>query len=253
MLPKSVIKHVRSLHLKKFRDANRLFIVEGPKMVQELILSGIWQIEEVFALDEWHAPSSYSGKMTFVSFGDLERISLLQSPNKVLAVVKMPDDSTVLNAPTSGLHLLVDHVQDPGNLGTIIRIADWFGIETVYCSLDTVEKFNPKVIQATMGSVFRVPVHYVSLTDLLIKNSESSRLQVFATLLEGENIFSATLDKDALLIVGNESKGVNPLLIPFVNKSLHIPSKMRNGSRAESLNVAIATGIVCAEFSRNTW
>ncbi|MBL7922980.1 MAG: RNA methyltransferase [Bacteroidia bacterium] len=250
MLSKAVIKHLRSLHLKKFRDREALFLVEGPKMVQEVLRSGHWKVQDIFAVDDWMAPAESSHvPLTRVTSEELRQISSHMSPNKVLAVVRYAVNTPVPSVPEKGLHLLIDQVQDPGNLGTMIRIADWFGIDSVICSPDTVDLYNPKTIQATMGSVFRVPVRYTPLSELLGKNREGAGLKVYATLLEGDNLYQADLSKDAFVIMGNESRGVNPLLIQFINKSLHIPTRMKSNEHAESLNVAIATGIVCSEWA----
>lgn len=252
MLSKPVIKHLRSLHLKKFREEEGVFLVEGPKMVKELLLSHRWKVKELFALSDWRRPvDPLPCPLTEISEKELDQISVLQQPNKVVALVEMPVSmKNPVPAPTSGLFLLLDQIQDPGNLGTIIRIADWFGITDVFCSPDTVDCFNPKVIQSTMGSLFRVNVHYLPLADLLVKNSQSAHLPVYATLLDGEDIYSGKLSADGLIILGNESRGINPVLRPFITKSLFIPSKSSGYDGAESLNVAVATGIVCAEFFR---
>lgn len=252
MLSKPVIKQLRSLHLKKFRDEQRLFLVEGPKMVGELLSNRLWKVKEIFALPEWKKPADILPcPVTMVSEKELDQISALQQPNRVVALVEMPEDvRKPVKAPESGLFLLLDQIQDPGNLGTIIRIADWFGISDVFCSPDTVDCFNPKVIQSTMGSLFRVHVHYLPLTDLLVKNTQSAHLPVYATQLDGTDIYAEKLSDKGLIILGNESRGMNPVLKPFITKSLFIPSKSEGYAGAESLNVAVATGIVCAEFFR---
>jgi RNA methyltransferase, TrmH family len=253
MLSKPVIKHLRSLQLKKFREEEKLFVVEGPKMVQELLNHREWKVKAVYALHDWHFSGALPCDFFEVDERELEQISGLQTPNKVLAVVEYPSPvSPDKFQPLTGLHLLIDQVQDPGNLGTIIRIADWFGIESVICSLDTVDCFNPKVIQSTMGSLFRVKTFYSSLTDVLIRNAGASRLPVYATLLDGDNIYQTELASNGLIIMGNESRGVNPVLHPFISKGLLIPSRSKSGGNAESLNVAMAAGIVCAEFFRQS-
>lgn len=252
MLSKPVIKHLRSLHLKKFREEEGLFLVEGPKMVGELLASGKWSVKGLFALPAWHHPEmDVKCPVTEISEKDLEQISSLKQPNKVVALVEMPSRLKMpVEAPSAGIHLLLDQIQDPGNLGTIIRIADWFGITDVYCSPDTVDCFNPKVIQSTMGSLFRVNVHYLPLTDLLVKNTQQHHLPVYATLLDGKNIYKEELTPGGLIILGNESRGMNPVLRPFISNGLSIPGKSTSYTGAESLNVAVAAGIVCAEFFR---
>jgi TrmH family RNA methyltransferase len=249
MASRSTISFVRSLQQRKFRQQEGCFIVEGPKLLLELLRSS-FSIQNIYALSGWEIP--VEGKdfpIEIISEKELEQISALQTPNKVLAVVKIPEASQFI-APSDGLHLLIDQLQDPGNLGTIIRIADWFGFQSVICSPDTVESFNPKVVQATMGSLFRIPVYYHPLTDLLIKNASGSKMSVFATLLEGENLYDHQLSKDAFIVMGNESRGMSPLLLPFVTRAIRIPEGKKNLPIAESLNVGIATGIICAEFRR---
>jgi len=249
MASRSIISLVRSLHQRKFRDQEGCFIVEGPKLIQELFNSS-FIILHVFALKTWDLPLFFKDiPVEFITDKELEQMSALQTPNKVLAVVKNPESAS-FQIPSSGFHLLIDQIQDPGNLGTIIRIADWFGFQSIICSSDTVECYNPKVVQATMGSIFRIPVYYHSLSDLLIKNALGSKIPVYATLLEGESLYNQTLTPNALIIMGNESRGMSPILLPFVSRAIRIPEGKKNAPVAESLNVGIAAGIICAEFCR---
>lgn len=252
MISKSVIKHVRALHLKKFREETGFFVVEGPKIIFELLRSKGWRVTNIYALPSWLPPAGIAlPEITVVSEKELDQLSALKHPNKVLAVVEIPDIiQRKCDPPNSGLFLLLDHIQDPGNLGTIIRIADWFGLAGIFCSNDTVDCFNSKVVQASMGSIFRVPVVYCSLSELLIKNAEGPKLPVFGTQLDGQSIYKADIHTNAFIIMSNEGRGLNPVLKPFVNKGLLIPSKSNGNDSAESLNVAVATGIVCAEFAR---
>jgi TrmH family RNA methyltransferase len=253
MLSKAEIKRIRSLHLRKFREKEGCYIVEGPKLVDELLKSEQSNIS-IYHTSDWHPPDRLhpSVHLIVVAPAELAQLSSLETPNKVLAVSAIPKMPVSIEAPSSGLHLLLDRISDPGNLGTIIRIADWFGVDSVCCSLDTVELHNPKVIQSTMGSIFRVSVHYASLPELLIKNSQGPTLPVFAAELGGAELYEESLSRDGLILLGNESRGLNPLLLPFVTKSLRIPAFQQVGKRdrAESLNVAVATGIICAEFRR---
>lgn len=254
MLTKPEIKWIRSLFQKKFREKEGCFIVEGPRLVNELLASEKFIIKRIYCTSGWTPPGRFPQlPLVIIDDAGLARISGLESPNKVLAVVGLPTaEAGSLSVPPvgEGVYLLLDQIQDPGNLGTIIRIADWFGISGVYCSLNTVELFNPKVIQSTMGSIFRVPVYYTSLTDLLVKNASGPRRPVYATTLKGENVFQADISTDAFLIMGNEGRGIDPLLMPFVSKELFIPGKTLNSSGAESLNVAVACGIICSELAR---
>lgn len=249
MASKATISFIRSLQQKKFRLKEKAFVVEGPKLVNELFRSG-YKVLNVYALASWVAEPHITATIEVVSEKEMEQMSALQTPNKVLAVVAIPDDTHQFTVPTSGLHLLIDQIQDPGNLGTIIRIADWFGFQSVICSLDTVDVYNPKVIQSTMGSIFRIPVIYDALPDVLVKNTLGPKLTIYATLLEGKNMYSERLSENGFVLMGNESRGLNPMLLPFVNKAIRIPGPGQKGGKAESLNVAIAAGVVCAEFRR---
>jgi len=217
--------------------------------VDELLHSPAWEVLNVFATDEWHWPSGVpEARFERISGKELNQVSALVSPNKVLAVVSLPSETKLLNPPAKGLHLVLDQVQDPGNVGTILRIADWFGIDSVICSPDCADRFNPKVIQSAMGSVLRMNVYSLPLTDFFIRNASGARLPVYATLLNGDNLFTSQVQQDAIIVLGNESRGIHPTIQPFVTHSLHIPSFARMPDKAESLNVAIAAGIVCAEF-----
>ena len=249
MASKSTISFIRSLHHKKFRLIEEAFIVEGPKLLTELLKSKL-QILKVFALENWDRDPLLKIPIEIISEKEMEQISTLQTPNKVLAVVQIPQNATLPKVPEDGLHLVVDHIQDPGNLGTIIRIADWFSFDSVICSLDTVELYNPKVVQAAMGSSFRLPISYFSLPDLFVKNAEKAKLPVYASSLTGESLYKTPLKSEGFLVLGNESKGISPILNPFVTQAIRIPGAGKEGGRAESLNVAIATGIICAEFRR---
>lgn len=249
MASRSTIRFLRSLQQKKFRQEEQAFLVEGPKLVDELLRSD-FNIELIAATDAWSAPSSLdqSIPIEWVSEKEMEQVSGMQTPNKVLAVATLPVYPHEVSTQQSGLSLLIDQLQDPGNLGTIIRIADWFGINRIICSPDTVDAFNPKVVQASMGSVFRMKVHYQSLTDTLIRNASGAKRPVYAALLSGNDIYSAELSDEAMIIMGNESRGVSPLLQPFITAAIRIPAAAAAG--AESLNVSVATGITCAEFRR---
>ena len=252
MLSKALIKQIRSLQIKKFRDSEKLFVVEGPKMLVELINSPQWKIEHVYSTDEFlieeECPSS---PFSIISDKELEQISGLSTPHKVLVTVHYEADKGDKANIFSGFHILLDKIQDPGNLGTIIRIADWFGVDGLVCSFESVDFYNPKVIQASMGSVFRIPIQYVDLSSFLEENAKSAKMPVYAAMLEGENLYGSKLPKDGYLLMGNESKGVDRLLNNFITNKLHIPSGKSIGPKAESLNVAIATAIICSEWARN--
>ena len=237
-------KFVNSLKQKKFRTEQGLFIVEGVKLVQELLQSH-YQISVIYATKNWIENNGEirSCKVTEVSEKELQRISSLTTSNEVLAVVEQKKLQLVdLN---SQLNIAIDKIQDPGNLGTIIRTADWFGIQNIICSEDTVDLYNPKVLQATMGSFFRMNIIY---TDLAKFFSENSALSIYGALLDGENIYQKKLNPEgAILLMGNESKGISKTIEPLITEKISIP----NFGKAESLNVATATGIICSEFKRN--
>jgi TrmH family RNA methyltransferase len=249
MASKSTISFLRSLQQKKFRNQEGLFIVEGPKMVSEVLKSS-FIVKHIYAVDEWNPESNIKVPLEIISNSEMEKVSGLQTPNKVLAVIEMPDLTGPVPNLEVGLHLLLDQIQDPGNLGTILRIADWFGVQSVICSPDTADVFNPKVIQSTMGSLFNLKIHYSSLVDVLVKNIDNAQWPVYATLLEGESLYNCNLESSCFVILGNESKGVNPLLNSFITKGIHIPRPKKGRSKAESLNVAVAAGIVCSEYAR---
>lgn len=252
MLSKALIKQLRSLHLKKFRDTEQLFVVEGPKLLEELMNSPLWQIDHIYSTDEQLISSlNVSSPYTIINDKELHQISALSTPNKVLATVNYHSTLVENLKDISGFYLLLDRIQDPGNLGTIIRIADWFGVDGIICSVDTADFYNPKVIQASMGSVFRVPVYYEDLSSVLEKNSKTSKLPVFAAMLEGDNLYKTEINKRAFLLMGNESSGVSHDLNRFITNKIHIPSGKSSGHTAESLNVAVAAAIICSEWARS--
>ena len=236
------IKFVKSLEQKKFRDENGLFVVEGEKMVAEA-LSSKFSVEKVYRENE-------------VGSAAMARLSLLSSPSPVLAVVRKPADIEVgsfLNIPDKGLFLALDGIRDPGNLGTIIRTAEWFGIDAVFASKDTVDIFNPKVVQSTMGAIFRVKFHYCDICGLCAKVAAAGG-NVYGTFLDGENIYAKNLAtgeaSPSVIVIGNESKGISPQVGKLVTDRLFIPSWPRDERGSESLNAAVATAVTIAEFRR---
>ena len=225
------IKRIRSLREKKFRDATGLFVVEGEKMVQEALHSG-FRVEGVWRREE-------------IGEAAMERISQLSTPSPVLAVVARPEpvEPTLVHV----LYLALDGVRDPGNLGTIIRTADWFGVRTVFVSGDCAEAYNPKVIQASMGSIFRVRVAEADLPALCRRCREAG-LPVYGTFLDGRDLYGEPLSAEGLVVMGNEASGIRPEVAAQVDRRLLIPAAPESG--AESLNVASATAIVLSEFRR---
>lgn len=255
MLSKNQISRITALHLKKNRGKGGFFLVEGTKMVKELLNSS-YVIDSIYAIDEWlEKHLVLIGKKTAVNpvtDAELKKISALSTPQQVLAVAKMPDYKMEMKALKGNLTLLVDEVKDPGNLGTIIRIADWFGISTIICSENTVDVYNPKVVQATMGSLFRVKIFYSDIGILLKENKGNLRLPVYAAVMNGSSVYNASLSNEGFIILGNESEGVGEDLMNYIDQKLTIPSFADNKSRAESLNVATAAAIICSEFRRRS-
>jgi TrmH family RNA methyltransferase len=240
MISKNQIKHIRQLELKKYRQRESVFVAEGPKVVGDLLQCG-FQPKVIYATDNWQSDYKNVNRITE---DELRIISFLQHPQQVLAVFPIPQSAEVnpSRIPPS-LYLVLDGVQDPGNLGTIIRIADWFGISTIFCSQDTADAWNPKVVQATMGSIARVKVVYTDIALLL----ENSSMPVYGTLLDGKDIYKEQLSNHGFIVMGNEGNGISSEIRRFITKGLLIPA-FREG--AESLNVAIATAITCSEFRR---
>lgn len=237
MLSKNQIKFVHSLELKKNRKREQLFVAEGPKVVGDLLRAG-FRPHSIFSTN-----SRQNGQ--FVTEEELQRISFLQHPQEVLAVFEIPD-SELLPVNPNGLSLALDGIQDPGNLGTIIRIADWFGIDAIYCSQETADVYNPKVVQATMGSIAHVPITYCNLVELLSK----VECPIYGTLLDGEDVYQKELQKNGIIVMGNEGNGISQEVRSMITHRLLIPNFSNSKETAESLNVAIATAITCSEFKR---
>lgn len=236
MISKNQIKFVRQLEQKKYRKKEGLFVAEGPKVVGDLLRAG-FKAHTIFATKEW---DSQGQAFQEASDEELRRVSFLQHPQKVLALFFMPAKAV---PELSGLSLALDDVQDPGNLGTIIRIADWFAIDTIYCSENTADAWSPKVVQATMGSIAHINIVYTDLQELISK----AHVPVYGTLLDGQNIYSQELSKEGIIVMGNEGNGISAPIRQLINRRLLIP-QFHEGP--ESLNVAIATAITCSEFRR---
>lgn len=240
------IKRVRSLSDKKFRDRYGLFCVEGEKMVDEALRSG-FDVETVYRKDE-------------IGEEQMSRISSLSSPSPTLAVVRKPQDINLSSDAAlssalgrSGLYLALDTIRDPGNLGTILRVADWFGIDAVFAAPDTVDVFNPKVVQATMGAIFRVKFHYADIP-ALCRAAVSAGGNVYGTFLDGSDMYEKQLntgkDSPSVIVIGNESNGISDEVAGLVSDRLYIPPYPKNDTGSESLNAAVATAITVAEFRR---
>lgn len=254
MLSKNQIKFLHALKQKKFREENQLFIAEGNKIISELLDSAII-VKQVYSLAPAISKIKKKQEVEYIEIkqAELERISSLTTPNEMLAVCEIPDYLLEIAILKDKLTILLDTIKDPGNLGTIIRIADWFGIENIICSHESADAFNSKVVQATMGSIARVKVHYTDLKKLLTDNLEQLNLPVYGALLKGENIYQSQLSNAAFLIIGNESKGISSELLSYISHKLTIPSFSHFKSiqgETESLNAAIATAVICSEFRR---
>lgn len=260
MISKAKIKYVHSLEQKKHRMQEGVFLAEGIKTVGDLL--AVMPAREIFATHEWvqQNPSLAKANATsIVTVEELSRLSFQQHPQQVLGIFDIPHQSPNINHlsnemdgvdPINQLSLALDGVQDPGNMGTILRIADWFGIETIYCSHDTADIYNPKVVQATMGSIARVRVIYTDLANLI--DTLPDNIPVYGTLLNGENIYTQTLTPNGIIVMGNEGRGISPTISSRISHRLLIPSFPKDRATADSLNVAIATAITCAEFRRCT-
>ena len=248
MISKNKIKYIRSLELKKNRNKERKFVAEGFKVVDDLL--ALQPADLIVATQEWLHGKHFADQTEVIEVTEeeLKKVSFLQHPQQVLAVFRQATSGDY-SINTSELSLALDGVQDPGNLGTIIRIADWFGITHIYCSQDTADVYNPKVVQATMGSIARVKVEYGNL--LALVESLPADVPVYGTLLDGDNIYQQQLENRGLIVMGNEGKGISPALAKKVNRRLLIPNFPEGRATADSLNVAIATAITCSEFRRN--
>ncbi|HLT42859.1 MAG TPA: RNA methyltransferase [Sphingobacteriaceae bacterium] len=258
MLSKSQLSLIKSLHFKKFRNQHRLFIVEGHKSITEF-LDAKYSLAQLFYIPENISKvAKFPHKMKHyeITSLDFNKISTLKNPNGTLALFEIPNDSGIDGLELKGRYSLVlDYVQDPGNLGTIIRTADWFGIENIICSSDTADCYNPKVVQATMGSLARVSIHYTNLEEWLPRMD----MKVYGASLDGTPLYNCDfggINKDGsaqgaegLIILGNEGQGIRQQLNPFINEAITIP---RFGS-AESLNVAIAASLICSEIRRSSF
>jgi TrmH family RNA methyltransferase len=240
MVSKNQIKLITSLQQKKYRYSNKLFFAEGVKVIQELLHSN-FELEHLYSTqNDFDEVSSL--RKTIIDDNDLKKISALATPNSCLAVFKMQMEKKIIEA---GLILGLDSIRDPGNLGTILRLCDWFGINQLLCTKETVDIYNPKVVQATMGSIARVNVNYIDLNAFL----DQTKLPIFGTFMDGENIYQSALPQEGIIIMGNEANGISAELEKLIQKRLSIP-RFGDIQKTESLNVATATAIILSEFRR---
>lgn len=249
MLSKAKIKWIKSLGERKFRQEERLFVAEGPKLVGELLRTArpVYVAAQASWMEE-NAASLHGVECDVVTADELLRASFLRSPQGVLAVFPIPTSPIRPDLAQSELLLALDGVQDPGNVGTIVRLAGWFGIRHIVCSLTTADIYNPKAVQATMGALSQVRVHYTDLPAFL----RSVTAPVYGTFLDGDNIYGAPLQQHGIIVMGNEGKGISTDVAHLVSHRLLIPPYPADATPTDSLNVAMATGIVCAEFRRRT-
>lgn len=242
MISKAQVKLIKSLRLKKNREQIHLFIAEGKKIVEELLESPAIEVVHVYAAGNYFGNKPF----TQVTEEEMKQISTLTTPPNIMAVCRIPGENTAMPDLEKELVLVLDDIRDPGNLGSIIRIADWFGIKHIFCTPECVDAYNPKVVQASMGSIARVQLDYTNLRTVLQDCSEK-QIPVYGAKLDGTSILKEQLSTNGLLIIGNESNGISPELGKYITHAIKIPS-YRGG--AESLNAAMATAILCAEFRR---
>ncbi len=255
MLGKNKIKHFRSLRLKKYRDKYGEYLAEGEKIIKDLMEYKYSGVKYIITTEQW-LKENYKEKIypaeaiIIASEYELGSISSFKTPGKVIAVLTIPEYKVSKAVIENEISLVLDKIQDPGNLGNIIRIADWFGIKNVFCSADSADCFNPKVVQATMGAIMRINVHYVNLKILLQEYSSIPGFPVYGTFLKGESVYNKVLEKRGFIVMGNESRGISKSNIPYIKTRLSIPKFPNQPGSVESLNVSAATAIVCSEFRR---
>lgn len=253
MISKQKIEFLRSLGQKKEREKAGCFVAEGEKLVFDLLQTSLIPVEIYYTgkMVDTNKLSAFSEKSIAITEKEMERISTFKTPSNLLALFNIPTYREVELANFNGLSLILDGIQDPGNLGTIVRTADWFGITHIYCSPECADIFNPKSVQSTMGALARVQVHYTDLIELTRKALDQ-QIPVYGTFMEGENLFKTTLDTKALIVMGSEGKGISPELIPLLTKKISIPPYPAGNRELESLNVAVSAAIICAEFRRRS-
>lgn len=242
MVSKNQIKLITSLQQKKYRQTHQLFIAEGVKVIQELLLSN-FMLEHLFVTEHLF-DEVVKQKKTLITDSDLNKISCLSTPNNCLALFHVPKQENLIS---NGLILALDDVRDPGNLGTIIRLCDWYGVKQIVCSENSVDVYNPKVVQATMGSISRVNVVYTNLAAFI----SASNTEIFGTFMDGKNIYKEQLPENGVLILGNEANGISLEIENLITRKVAIP-RFGDLQKTESLNVATAAAIFLSEFKRNT-
>jgi TrmH family RNA methyltransferase len=247
MLSKNTIKFINSLRVKRYRNESGYFIAEGERLVDDIIGSTM-QVKTLYHTSSWGKREADRFENVLVSVDEMKKISGLTSPSNVLALVSIPEYDIAETNLTDSIALALDGVQDPGNLGTIIRLADWFGIDSILCSSDTTDAFSPKVIQSCMGAISRVKIIYGDLPKIL--NEYTGLIPVYGTFMEGRNIYDEELTSKGIIVMGNEGNGIGPDVERLISRKIHIPSFANDRATVESLNVAMATAIICSEFRR---
>lgn len=257
MLSQSKLKNIRSLHISKFRAQEKKFLVEGEKLVKECLrgaFSKRFELLEIYATQNWITDNhliirEFIENCFRVDNKQLQQISLQKSPNQVLALMSFDPDLDIHSPETDKLYLALDRIQDPGNLGTIFRLAEWFGIDCLFFSEGTVDPLNPKSIQSGMGSVLRVPYEKIDIDNWL--SIHSKKIPIYGAFLDGESVYKKELSKGGIILIGNESQGINDSLRKYINHPLLIPKFSNDQAYPESLNAATATGIILSEFKRS--
>lgn len=249
MITKNQIKYFKQLQQKRCRDTENLYIIEGIKMVNDALMNHSSDIKFIISTLEALPQIIEAEERTIevVPFEIIKKISSLKTPQPVIAVMHIPVYEEKILILKDEIVIALDKIKDPGNLGTIIRLADWFGVEKIFCSENSVDCYNPKVVQASMGAIFRVQVHYCNLKELFHVNKNAC---IYGTLMSGESIFNTNLKLPAVLLMGNESDGISPELLNDVQRRIHIPNFSKKQAKTESLNVSVATSIVLSELRR---
>ena len=250
MLSKNKIKFFNSLKLRKYRNKHKLFIAEGEKITKDFIDSGFFAQYIITVSDNLDFDINPDTELILVKQDELKKITDLKTASELIAIFEIPEYDIDYNNLKNELTLFCDGIQNPGNLGTIIRTADWFGIKNVICTQDTVDVYNSKVVQASMGAIGRVKVHYVDKLNFF--NKLEAGIFVYGTFLNGENLYEINLEKNGIIIIGNEGSGISKELNEYITKKINIPNFSKEANKSESLNASIATAVICAEFRRRT-
>ncbi len=255
MVSRNTIKHIQSLQKRKAREEEKLYTIEGDKLVREYLAAG-QRLSLLVAKPEFISSLGQRDRTLIsetvpASYEELKRVSSLTTPHNALAIVHIPDQPSFAADTLHGLTIALESIQDPGNLGTIIRASAWFGIRNIICSSNSVDVYNPKVIQASMGAILNVEVRYSEL-DFILGEAGKAGIPVYGTFLEGESIYTSELDDRGIILFGNESKGISGSLAPFITKRIFIPRYTVSDHGVESLNVGMAASVVLSEFARRS-